>query len=80
MDTPNIPAALELCERFNLKIDMMTTSFFVSRAVIGASTNPNMHKWRLKLFIVLSRNAMNAAEFFKIPTNRVIEMGTRVEI
>ena len=80
MDTPNIPAALELCERFNLKIDMMTTSFFVSRAVIGASANPNMMKWRLKLFIALSRNAMNAAEFFKIPTNRVIEMGTRIEI
>jgi len=80
MDTPDIPAALELCERFNLKIDMMTTSFFVSRAMIGASANSSMMKWRLKLFIALSRNAMNAAEFFKIPTNRVIEMGTRVEI
>lgn len=80
MDTPDIPAALALCERFNLKIDMMTTSFFVSRAVIAASASPNMLKWRLKLFIALSRNAMNAAEFFKIPTNRVIEMGTRVEI
>jgi KUP system potassium uptake protein len=80
MDTPDIPVALELCERFKLKIDMMTTSFFVSRARIVSSANPGMMKWRLKLFIALSRNAMNAAEFFKIPTNRVIEMGTRVEI
>ena len=80
MDTPDIPAAMAMCERFGLKIDMMTTSFFVSRAMIVPSATPGMMRWRLRLFIALSKNAMNAAEFFKIPTNRVIEMGTRVEI
>ena len=59
---------------------MMTTSFFISRAVLVSGTKPGMMKWRERLFFALSRNAMNAADFFKIPTNRVIEMGTRVEI
>jgi len=45
-----------------------------------SAPNPGMMKWRERLFIVLSKNAMNAADFFKIPTNRVIEMGTRIEI
>jgi KUP system potassium uptake protein len=63
-----------------LTFDMMDTSFFVSRAVIVASPTPGMMKWRERLFVSLSKNAMNAADFFNIPTNRVIEMGTRVEI
>jgi KUP system potassium uptake protein len=80
MDTPDVPAALELCASRGLPFDMMTTSFFTSRALIVSAPNPGMMKWRERLFIVLSRNAMNAADFFKIPTNRVIEMGTRIEI
>jgi KUP system potassium uptake protein len=80
MDTPDVPAALELCGKLGLPFDMMTTSFFTSRALIVSAPNPGMVKWRERLFIVLSRNAMNAADFFKIPTNRVIEMGTRIEI
>jgi KUP system potassium uptake protein len=80
MDTPDIPAALELCATRGLPFDMMTTSFFISRALLVTSPNPGMMKWREDLFIALSKNAMNAADFFKIPTNRVIEMGTRIEI
>ncbi|HEX5362743.1 MAG TPA: potassium transporter Kup [Gallionella sp.] len=80
MEMPDIPAALEQCSSWGLTFDMMTTSFFVSRAVIVSSPNPGMMKWRERLFLVLSKNAMNAADFFKIPTNRVIEMGTRIEI
>lgn len=80
MQTPDVPAALELCDKWNLPIDLMTTSFFVSRALIVSSPNPGMSRWREQLFLALSRNAMNAAEFFKIPANRVIEMGTRIEI
>jgi KUP system potassium uptake protein len=80
MDTPDVPAALELCGKLGLPFDMMTTSFFTSRALIVSAPNPGMMKWRERLFIVLSRNAMNAADFFRIPTNRVIEMGTRIEI
>jgi KUP system potassium uptake protein len=59
---------------------MMTTSFFLSRDMLVPSVKPGMAKWRESLFIVLSKNAMNAAIFFKIPANRVIEMGTRIEI
>lgn len=80
METPDLPAALKLCSAPILPFDMMTTSFFISRALIVSSPNPGMMKWRERLFIALSRNAMNAADFFKIPTNRVIEMGTRIEI
>jgi KUP system potassium uptake protein len=80
MQTPDIPFALELCGAQVLPFDMMTTSFFVSRALIVSSAQPGMAKWRERLFVALSKNAMNAADFFKIPANRVIEMGTRIEI
>ena len=80
MEQPDLPAALELCADWGLPFDMMTTSFFISRAMIVTSPNPGMMKWRERLFLSLSKNAMNAADFFKIPTNRVIEMGTRIEI
>jgi KUP system potassium uptake protein len=80
MEKPDLPAALELCESLGLTFDMMDTSFFISRAVIVASSAPGMMKWRERLFVSMSKNAMNAADFFNIPTNRVIEMGTRVEI
>jgi KUP system potassium uptake protein len=80
MEQPDLPAALELCADWGVPFDMMTTSFFISRAMIVTSPNPGMMKWRERLFLALSKNAMNAADFFKIPTNRVIEMGTRIEI
>lgn len=80
METPDIPEALELCGKLDLPFEMMTTSFFISRALIVSGPQPGMSKWREYLFQALSRNAMNAADFFKIPVNRVIEMGTRIEI
>jgi len=80
MQTPDIPFALELCGSQVLPFDMMTTSFFVSRALIVSSTKPGMAKWRERLFVALSKNAMNSTDFFKIPANRVVEMGTRIEI
>ncbi len=80
MDRPDLPEALNSCAALGLPFDMMSTSFFISRAMIVSSANPGMVKWRERLFLALSKNAMNAADFFKIPTNRVIEMGTRIEI
>lgn len=80
MDTPDVPAALELCAKRGLQFDMMETTFFTSRALIVSAPKPGMMLWRERLFIALSKNAMSAADFFKIPTNRVIEMGTRIEI
>jgi KUP system potassium uptake protein len=80
MQTPDIPLALELCSGQGLAFDMMDTSFFISRALIVSSPNPGMAKWRERLFLALSKNAMNAADFLKIPANRVVEMGTRIAI
>ncbi len=80
MEVPDIPQALENCAKQGLAFDMMTTSFFISRAMIVSSPHPGMAKWRERLFLMLSKNAMNAGDFFKIPVNRVIEMGTRIEI
>ena len=78
--SPDSPAALELCAGQGLPFDMMSTSFFISRALIVSGPNPGMVKWRERLFLALSRNAMHAADFYKIPANRVVEMGTRIEI
>ncbi len=80
MEEPDIPAALTLCASRGLPFDLMSTSFFVSRAMIVSSPHPGMMKWRERLFMALNRNAQHAADFFKIPSNRVIEMGTRIEI
>jgi KUP system potassium uptake protein len=80
MQTPDVPAALDLCAPLGLSFDMMDTTFFTSRALIVSAPTPGMMKWRELLFIMMSKNAMNVTEFFKIPTNRVIEMGTRIEI
>jgi KUP system potassium uptake protein len=80
METPDIPAALELCASQGLPFDVMSTSFFVSRALVVSGPKPGMVKWRERLFIALSRNAMHAADFYRIPVNRVVEMGTKIEI
>lgn len=80
METPDIPDALQLCGARGLPIDMMTTTFFISHAMLVITPDPCMAKWRKQLFLALNKNAMNAADFFKIPTNRVVEMGTRIEI
>ncbi len=80
METPDIPAALALCSARGLPIDMMSTTFFISHAMIVITPKPGMMYWRKRLFLALTKNAMNAADFFKIPTNRVVEMGTRIEI
>jgi KUP system potassium uptake protein len=80
METPDIPVALEMCSLHDLHFDMATTSFFISRALVVAGKKPGMAMWRVRLFLAMTKNAMNAADFFKIPANRVIEMGTKVEI
>ena len=56
METPDIPAALELCAAQGLPFDLMSTSFFISRALVVSSPNPGMVKWRERLFLALSRN------------------------
>jgi KUP system potassium uptake protein len=80
LEETDVPAALtdvNLCgEPFN----MMTTSFFLSRQTLLPSKNPGMAIWREKIFAWMLRNAANAMEFFRLPTNRVVELGSQVEI
>ncbi|HXF65452.1 MAG TPA: potassium transporter Kup [Burkholderiales bacterium] len=82
MNEPDIVQALEIAGTMGLDIEMMSTSFFLSRETVvpaGASAG-EMALWRERLFAMLARNAGNAADYFKLPANRVIELGTKVEI
>ncbi len=79
-DDPNIPAALARCEAKGLGFDMMDTTFFVSRETVIASDRRGMPLWRDRLFAFLTRNASSATAFFRIPGNRLIELGTQIEI
>lgn len=80
MQIPDLTSALELCASRGFAFDMMSTSFFISRAMIVSSHHPHMMKWREKLFLTMSKNAVHTADFFNIPANRIIEMGTHIEI
>ena len=77
-DEPNIPLALSLCAEQGVEIDMMSTSFFLGRATLVPKIGSEMAYWREKLFIFLFRNASSATSFYKIPSNRVVELGTQV--
>jgi KUP system potassium uptake protein len=79
-EDPDVPALLEECGRKGFMFDMMETSFFVSRETLIATVAPGMALWREKLFVSMSKNAIKASEFFQIPTNRVVELGTQVEL
>lgn len=80
MEQPNLPEALEGCSAKGLPFDLDTTSFFVSREVVVPKMSPPMMLWRELYFIWMLRNAQSATDFFHIPTNRVVELGTLVEI
>ncbi|MEC4717588.1 potassium transporter Kup [Noviherbaspirillum sp. CPCC 100848] len=79
-DERDIPHALQLGARESLEIEPMETSFFIARHTILATVNGGMAFWRESLYVAMARNARDAADFFKIPANRVIELGTQVEI
>jgi KUP system potassium uptake protein len=79
-DDPDVPAALTLAAPLGLRIEMMETSFFLGREKLIPRFSRHMHPWRERLFIFLFRNSGSAADFFKIPANRVVEFGTQVEL
>jgi KUP system potassium uptake protein len=79
-EEPNVPEALARCRERGLSFDLMDTSFFLSREKVVPSVNPDLPPWRERIFATLSALALNATEFFKIPPNRVVELGTQVEI
>jgi KUP system potassium uptake protein len=79
-EQPDVPALLASCAEKGVIFDMMDTSFFLSRERIITGRAPSMARWRRKLFVAMSRNAASATDFFQIPTNRVVELGTQVEL
>ena len=79
-DEPDLPAALELAAPHGMEFSLLETSFFLSRQTLVPTPEPGMAMWRERLFAAMSRNASSATVFFKIPANRVVELGTRVEL
>lgn len=81
METPDVPLALmRSCDQGGIYFDPMDTTYFASRETIVASANRGMPIWRDKLFAVMHRNAAPATGFFRIPGNRLVELGAQVEI
>jgi KUP system potassium uptake protein len=80
MEEANVPAALNQVTGCGQTFKMMETSFFLARQTLLPSANPGMRIWREKLFAWMLRNAEGAMEFFRLPTNRVVELGSQVEI
>jgi KUP system potassium uptake protein len=80
MQEMDVPAALQRLEGCGGLFKMMDTSFFLARQTLIASSKPGMALWRERLFSWMLRNAESAMEFFKLPTNRVVELGSQVEI
>jgi KUP system potassium uptake protein len=80
-ETPDINSILALLEKQeNLKFDLMDTSFFISKDTIIPSVSPGMALWQESLFSWMMQNAAKPSDFFKIPTNRLVELGAKVEI
>lgn len=79
-DETDIPKALESSKQYSLDFNMMETSFFIARQNVIATPGSGMALWREQLFAGMSRNARDAADYYCIPPNRVIELGTQVEI
>lgn len=77
-DKPDIPAALLSCTQSGLAIDMMNTSFFLGRETLLPKLGSDMAYWRSLIFVAMFRNAGSATVFFRIPSNRVVELGSQV--
>jgi KUP system potassium uptake protein len=80
MQQPDIPRALELCARAGLPFELMETTFFLGRDTVVPSKRPGMALWREHVFAWMLRNAASATDFFRIPANRVVELGSQIEI
>ncbi|MDR6715105.1 KUP system potassium uptake protein [Pseudomonas hunanensis] len=80
MDEPDVPQALKLCHLEDLDFSPMRTTYFLSRETVIASRLEGMARWRGALFAFLLKNANGNLRFFNLPLNRVIELGTQVEI
>jgi KUP system potassium uptake protein len=79
-DEPDIPQVLTQSAHHGLEFETLDTSFFIARQTLIPTPHAGMPLWREHLFVAMSRNARGAADYYQIPSNRVIELGTQVEI
>ena len=77
---PDVPEALKLLEGSGVPLDELATSYFLSRDIVIPTLGEGMPLWREKLFASMHRNAAGAADFLSLPTNRIVELGAKVEI
>ena len=80
METPSVPKIFEHCRRKDLNVDFPATSFFLSRRSLRTTAKTPMPHWQERLFIWLAGKSEDATEYFKIPTDRVVEVGTQVQV
>jgi KUP system potassium uptake protein len=80
MEQPNVPKALAIARKQGCQFDIMSTSFFLSRRTLRPAASSCMPRWQDRLFIGLARSANDATDYFQIPTERVVEVGTQVAI
>jgi KUP system potassium uptake protein len=80
MENPNVPRALAIARKLGWTFDIMSTSFFLSRRALKPAAHSGMPRWQDRLFIMLTRMANDATDYFQIPTGRVVEVGTQVTI
>jgi KUP system potassium uptake protein len=80
METPSVPKILEHCRRKDLNIDISATSFFLSRRSLKTTIKSEMPRWQERLFIWMAGRAEDATEYFRIPSDRVVEVGTQVMV
>jgi KUP system potassium uptake protein len=80
MESPSVPKIIDQCRRKGLNIDISATSFFLSRRSLMTTSKTSMPVWQERLFIWLARRAADATEYFRIPSDRVVEVGTQVMV
>jgi KUP system potassium uptake protein len=79
-EMPDVPKALGEARAFGLALDMDTTTFFVGHEKLVAAPHPALGGWRTKLYVRLSANALSPADFYHLPPNRVVELGSQISI
>ncbi len=80
MNTPDVPKALALCQIPDLEIPVFETTYFLSRETVVPTPGGGMSQWREIMFAAMTRNSGGVVEFFHLPDNSVVELGTRVQI
>jgi KUP system potassium uptake protein len=80
MENPDVPELLRNLELPGGRVDLDSTTFFLGRETLLATERPGMALWRERFFAWMMRNAQGAALFFRLPPNRVVEIGAQIEL